>query len=202
MGTAQCTDGIRIHAARPSASSREAIDLVKTWPSSFVTRFHFNHEGELFVRRVVPTASPSRPHCVPTTFRFCSTLCKNLFTCRKAKAPTIAVSSVSGAFRAVRKGGLEPPHPTGYEILNLARLPIPPLSQNGAFVVKHKTYSTTINAVRHKPMPSGGAGSKGSVRIALRTKRLQSFLYTRIGAVLLSYRHGRAHDRPACPVHS
>ena len=29
----------------------------------------------------------------------------------------------------VRKGGLEPPRPNGHEVLNLARLPIPPLSQ-------------------------------------------------------------------------
>ena len=28
----------------------------------------------------------------------------------------------------VRKGGLEPPRPFGHQILNLARLPIPPLS--------------------------------------------------------------------------
>ena len=31
----------------------------------------------------------------------------------------------------VRKGGLEPPHPEGHKILNLARLPIPPLSHTG-----------------------------------------------------------------------
>ena len=29
----------------------------------------------------------------------------------------------------VRKGGLEPPRPCGHKILNLARLPIPPLSR-------------------------------------------------------------------------
>ena len=144
--------------------------------------------------RLVPTVSPQHFDSAQRCARFLSHATK--------QKPRTAVSRRFGAFRAVRKGGLEPPHPIGYEILNLARLPIPPLSQNGAFVVKHKTYSTTINAVRHKPMPSGGAGSKGSVRIALRTKRLQSFLYTRIGAVLLSYRHGRSHDRPACPVHS
>ena len=31
----------------------------------------------------------------------------------------------------LREGGLEPPHPFGYQILNLARLPIPPLSRAG-----------------------------------------------------------------------
>src|SRR5258706_14589339 len=31
----------------------------------------------------------------------------------------------------VRKGGLEPPRPCDHKILNLARLPIPPLSQRG-----------------------------------------------------------------------
>ena len=30
--------------------------------------------------------------------------------------------------RVVRKGGLEPPYPSGYQILSLARLPVPPLS--------------------------------------------------------------------------
>jgi hypothetical protein len=29
----------------------------------------------------------------------------------------------------VRKGGLEPPRPCGHKVLNLARLPIPPLSR-------------------------------------------------------------------------
>ena len=33
--------------------------------------------------------------------------------------------------REMRKGGLEPPYPFGYQILSLARLPVPPLSRIG-----------------------------------------------------------------------
>src|SRR5262245_50346421 len=32
--------------------------------------------------------------------------------------------------RRVRKEGLEPPYPFGYQILSLARLPVPPLSRS------------------------------------------------------------------------
>ena len=41
-----------------------------------------------------------------------------------------AVAHVTGKRerRLVRKGGLEPPYPFGYQILSLARLPVPPLS--------------------------------------------------------------------------
>src|SRR5688572_17612719 len=38
-------------------------------------------------------------------------------------------SAHTGASEGVRKEGLEPPYPCGYQILSLARLPVPPLSR-------------------------------------------------------------------------
>ena len=48
-----------------------------------------------------------------------------------AAALFVARRSWWGEAISVRKGGLEPPSPLGHQILNLARLPVPPLSRKG-----------------------------------------------------------------------
>lgn len=53
----------------------------------------------------------------------------------------------------VRKGGLEPPRPCDHKILNLARLPIPPLS----------------HALGHTSIPGPGVKISAPVSMGLRS---------------------------------
>ena len=43
-----------------------------------------------------------------------------------AELKSLAPQSVEGFWERIARGGLEPPHPFGHQILSLMRLPIPP----------------------------------------------------------------------------
>src|SRR4029453_1646624 len=55
-----------------------------------------------------------------------------LRACLHSVARATAGWRLKGASEGVRKEGLEPPYPFGYQILSLARLPVPPLSRSKA----------------------------------------------------------------------
>ena len=61
--------------------------------------------------------------------------------------PRIDCSDGSSGKAMVRKGGLEPPRPLGHQILSLARLPIPPLSQTALPIISS---SGSPRACRHQ----------------------------------------------------